>query len=217
MYTYDLNNLRCTFTFEENAEDLYRSILQTNLLSNLFIDSNDYKSFRFHAYKIQTLEEFINRKANKFTKFTYDDSLIMAKHLGAQLFCLEKNNLSFLWMDIQHVFVINNCFFLYFGNEHIASLKSKSKGYMTFSTPALMSKHNFAAPEFSGIQSLPVLIPHQAPYYSLGALIIYCLFPNIDPKNISKKDMAPIKESKLFWFLLRAIQDDPRKRRLLFV
>ena len=91
MYTYELNNLRCTFTFEENAEDLYRSILQTNLLSNLFIDSNDYKSFRFHAYKIQTLEEFINRKANNFTKFTYDDSLIMAKHLGAT-FLFGKNN-----------------------------------------------------------------------------------------------------------------------------
>ena len=118
-------------------------------------------------------------------------------------------------MDIQHVIVINNCYFFYFGNEHI--VPRTSSGFMTFSSPTLMSKHLFAAPEFSGIQSLPVLIPYQAPYYSLGALIIYCLFPNIDPKHISKEDMAPIKESKLFWFLLRAIQDDPRKRRLLFV
>ena len=215
MYTYEIKNNRCTFTFEENAADLCRSILHTKKLSGIAFDSSDYKILSFHAYKIQTLEEYINRKSNQFTDFHYEDALVMARHIGEQLFHLERQECSLLWMDIQHVMVINKCIFFYFGNDHIMS--KKSAGYMTFSTPTPISKHIFAAPEFSGIQSLPVLIPHQAPYYSLGALIIYCLFPNINPKNISKEDMAPIKESKLFWFLLRAIKDDPRKRRLLLV
>ena len=118
-------------------------------------------------------------------------------------------------MDYEHILVINKCIFFYFGNNQVVS--RTSTGLMTFSTPTLLSKHLFTAPEFSGINSLPVLIPSQAPYYSLGAIIIYCLFPNIDPQNISREDLASIKESKLFWFLLRAIKDDPRKRRLLLV
>lgn len=215
MYTYKLNNNRCFFTFEESAEQLCRSLFATNLLSGMSFQSSTYKTFSFHAYKIQTLEEFIDRKSNKFTNFRYEDALIMIKHLGQQLFHLEKQKHSLLWMDIQHVLVINDCYFFYFGNEQI--VPRTSSGLMTFSTPTLLSKHLFTAPEFSGINSLPVVIPHQAPYYSLGAIIIYCLFPNIDPRNITKEDMAPIKETKLFWFLLRATNDDPRKRRLLFV
>ena len=48
MYIFEhvLNNLRCIFTFEENAEDSI-GLFYKQILSNLFIDSNDYKSFRF--------------------------------------------------------------------------------------------------------------------------------------------------------------------------
>ena len=215
MYTYELINNRCTFTFEDSAESLCRSIFATKLLSGMTLNSSTYKTFSFHAYKIQTLEEYVDRKSNQFTNFHYEEALIMAKHLGEQLFHLEKQGNSLLWMDIEHILVINKCIFFYFGNNQVVS--RTSTGFMTFSTPTLLSKHLFTAPEFSGINSLPVLIPSQAPYYSLGAIIIYCLFPNIDPQNISREDMASIKESKLFWFLLRAIKDDPRKRRLFLV
>ena len=51
MYTYELKNNRCTFTFEDSAESLCRSIFATKLLSGMTLNTSTYKTFSFHAYK----------------------------------------------------------------------------------------------------------------------------------------------------------------------
>ena len=119
-------------------------------------------------------------------------------------------------MDIEHIFVINRQFMFYFGSDHVVEMRQETKE-LIFSVPEHMSNHPFAAPEFQLVKTIPAIIPHQAPYYSLGAITTYCLFGDIDPQNIRPDDFGPIVDTKLYWFLLRAIERNPKKRNYLFV
>lgn len=215
MYSYQLENCRCTFTFDEPAEKLCRSIFATKYLSGANMTS-DYKKLSFHASHAEPLLSFVNRQSNKSSSFTYHRAILLIKYIGSQLFQLEKQNASLLWMDIEHIFVINKQFMFYFGNEHVADIDQETKK-INFCILEHMSNHPFAAPEFKMIKTIPATVPHQAPYYSLGAITSYCLFGDIDPQNISPDIFGPIVDTKLYWFLLRAIEINPNKRNYLFV
>lgn len=216
MYSYVCKDLRVYFTFEEPAQELCRSILLTKYLSGGTV-SKDCKKLSFHAHDIKPLNEFVNKQSNNFTDFTYEHAMKMITHLSHQIYHLENMETSFLWMDPKDIYVINNQYFLCFGNAYVRPCSLAKKRYMTLSTPISISKYKFASPDYKGINALPVLIPYQASYYSLGAIVIYCLFPKIDPSYISPEHLKSIKGTKLYWFLLRSIADDPSKRYLLFV
>ncbi len=214
MYTYELRDNRCTFTFDTSSEALCRSIFATKLLSGTTANPA-YTKLSFHAHCIHSLEEFVRRQPNQSTLFTYADALNMVKDLGAQIFHMEKQARSLLWLDMDHVFVVNRQHFFYFGHSHVTTTYSDRT--MMFSTPTQLSRHRFVAPEFSDISALPASLNQAAVYYSLGAMTIYCLFADVDPQNIRIADMMPILDTKLYWFLLRATERDPNKRVLLFV
>lgn len=214
MYTYEIRDNRCTFTFDERAEELCRSISSMKYLTG-FTMTPTYDKLSFHAHDVRRLADFVDRKPNNRTEFTYQQAVSMIKHLGGQLFHLERQNRSVLWLDIQHVFVINRQHFFYFGDDDVVLLATAEA--MIFSVPTQLSSHPFAAPEFNEIIALPGRVPRQAPYYSLGAMIASCLFSDIDPQNISLSHLSPIIGTKLYWFLLRATEPCPTKRSLLFV
>jgi hypothetical protein len=79
----------------------------------------------------------------------------------------------------------------------------------------------FICPEIKNINRLPFSIMYSATYYHLASLIIYCMFH----KNIcfSEDDAVPlqtlsaINNTKLYWFLIRCLHNDPSKRILLWV
>ena len=214
MYTYEIRDNRCTFTFDERAEELCRSISSMKYLTG-FTMTPTYDKLSFHAHDVRRMADFVDRKSNKLAAITYQQAVSMIKHLGGQLFHLERQKRSVLWLDIQHVFVINRQHFFYFGNDDVVPLTTSDA--MAFSVPTQLSTRSFAAPEFTEIESLPAHIPRQAPYYSLGAMIAFCLFSDIDPQNISLVQLSPIMDTKLYWFLLRATEPCPKKRSLLFV
>ena len=216
MYKYECKDLRAYFTFEEPAQVLCRSILLTKYLSGGTI-SKDNKKLSFHAHEIKPLDKFVNKQKNNFTDFTYEHAMNMITHLSHQLYHLENMESSFLWIDPKDIFVVNNQYFLCFGNAYVTSCPLGHKRYMKLSTPISINKYKFASHDYKGINSLPVIIPYQASYYSLGAIVISSLFPGIDPSYISPEQIKSIKGTKLYWFLLRTIADDPTQRRLLFV
>ena len=74
----------------------------------------------------------------------------------------------------------------------------------------------FFSPELDK-KVLPAIVSYKTAYYSLGALIIYCLFgSDIKNKNIDEI-LLPIKYSKLYWFLKRCLDENPKNRYLIYV
>ena len=84
-------------------------------------------------------------------------------------------------------------------------------------------KPYFSSPEIINTNKLPALIHYKSCYYSLGLLIVFCYFGeyllkgnDIPSKESLEFSLKPIYLSKLYWFLLRCLQDNPEKRTLLY-
>jgi hypothetical protein len=91
----------------------------------------------------------------------------------------------------------------------------------------------FICPEIKLIQKIPCSILYSSTYYHLASIIIYCMFN----KNICFHDgefdgngdnemrihenmielLSSIKNTKLYWFLIRCIDYEPSKRILLWI
>lgn len=214
MYDYELKNNRCTFTFQDSAEHLYRSISATKSLSGCMC-SSDYRKISFHAHDVEPLDKFLIRTTGPRMKVSYHQAVRMITHIGSQLYHLERQKKSLLWLEIGNIYVINNNYFFYFGNQEVVSLDAQDN--ILFFTPRDISSNGFIAPEYLSVRTIPSLVPKQAPYYSLGAIVIYCMFSDINPRDILLSDLDSIIDTKLYWFLRRAIVKQPRRRVLLYV
>lgn len=69
----------------------------------------------------------------------------------------------------------------------------------------LFIKNDFTANEILSIRELPTLIFKTASYWSLGKIIEHC----VGDKNI--------EHSKLYWALKRCLENNPRKRYLVYI
>lgn len=94
----------------------------------------------------------------------------------------------------------------------------------------------FLSPEIMELNELPFSMSYKTIYYSLGSLIIYFLFEkhisfykdnkdhtnnkdnkyNEDLDEKIKEILRPIKETKLYWFLMRITKTNPDERWIYF-
>ena len=87
---------------------------------------------------------------------------------------------------------------------------------ITFNFPS--EKSVFSAPEILKIDSLPTNVCDTSSYYSLGMLTIYYFLSLIpSTENEIKEALTPIKQTKLYYFLLKVLDNDPSKRVILFI
>ena len=214
MFQIETRDNRCVITFDKPMETLCRSIFAMKELSGLTVNS-EYTVLSFFANCVEKLEQYINRHANQSTSFTYEDAINMTEQLCGQLFHLNRQNKSLLWMDIENIYIVDKYYFIYICDEHIMEINDS--GNMILTTPVDLSAHRFSSPELKLITTLPAEIRSEASYYCLGAIVIYCLFPDINPQQITIDQLKPIIDTKLYWFLLRSIESNPLRRRLLFV
>ena len=73
------------------------------------------------------------------------------------------------------------------------------------------------SPELLKIKSVPATINYRTIYYSLGVLVLDCLFDykENDTSNL-EEIMGPIKETKLFYLVKRCLDDEPISRVVHF-
>ena len=79
----------------------------------------------------------------------------------------------------------------------------------------------FICPEIKNMKQLPFRIVYSASYYHLASLIIYCMFHKnicfIGDDAVEALSGSGIVNTKLYWFLIRCLHNDPLKRVLLWV
>ena len=83
---------------------------------------------------------------------------------------------------------------------------------MTFYSPIKLPY--FYNPELLELTTLPASIHYKSSYYSLGALLIFCLLNTYllvgnDPMNDKdiERVLTPYKGTKIYWFVKRCLQD----------
>jgi hypothetical protein len=183
---------------------------------------------------------------NNLCNISYDHAVFMANSLSQQIYLLEKMGYGFYCFSLDNVYVIDNHIFLYLGIEHLirileVDVKVKVNDYKNKSREKVIRfispypektfiinetydyKTNlFISPEIKFIKNIPCSILYSSTYYHLASFIIYSMFNknicfNNNDKVFDIELLSSIKNTKLYWFLIRCIDKQPSKRILLWI
>jgi len=200
--------------FQTQHQVLLNSIKQTKLLTGLTINSNNNEII-FQANSVTTLKEY-----EKKTKWNYEKCQILISSLIKQLKNLLYVNYSFYGYNLESIVVINENIFLQISTDYLLPIKNKN---ITLYSPFI--KSFFLSPEINQITILPSKINYKCIYYSIASLTIYLLLhpfsyninTSITNTSITEDTLIPIHGTKLYWFLLRAIDTNSEKRNLIYI
>jgi hypothetical protein len=202
-----------------STHDIYKSISETNILSNVFFDDTEdtVEMIIFTAKKVKSLSVILNEG-----KLTNQQIIKMIYDLSKQIAYLEINMMSFYGYNLDDIIVINDNTFFIANTKYLAKINAKDYN-IYFYKP--IDKPYFSSPELIELTKLPAKIDYRANYYSLGALILFCLtniyiyaeLPNEGEDENIKSFLEPINYTKPYWFLKRCFLKDYKKRILLFM
>jgi hypothetical protein len=149
----------------------------------------------------------------------YNLSLKLVMCLTQQLDYLVKHGHSFYLFEPANVVMFDETRFVYISSRHLTQIhETKLKIWYPF------TRSFFLSPEMKEIVCLPAQVNVSTTYYSLGMLVIFSLFSKqiacIGEGSICYETLVdmlePIHSTKLYWFLLRSINQETQERVLLF-
>jgi len=203
--------------------EIYKSITKTKILSNAFfyeenegseITEENPNAIFFTAENVKPLTTLL-----KEGQLTNQQTIKMLHDLSNQIAYLETNLLAFYGYELDDILVINDDTFIIASIKHLSNIGSNNCIY--FTNP--IEKPYFSNPELNKLTKLPANINYRSSYYSLGALILFCLtniyiFAELKEENDNLDDiLQPIYYTKMFWFLKRCFYKKSEQRILLFI
>jgi hypothetical protein len=207
--TYKIVGNRCVLSFHEPNEIFCRALAESKLCGGITI-TQTFTQASFYAKKVCSLRELLSQRREKLQYF---ECVKLAQCIGQQLFYLEKYAHTFSWFNQDSIIVVDESFFLCVGLEQLMPVDAL--GRIWFTTP-FSNKQPHIAPEIKRLYILPSYVTYKAAYYSLGSLITF-LLTDAEYGELYKNIIGFIADTKLYWFLLRCIDDEPSARLLLFV
>lgn len=168
------------------------------------------KSFYIKAGTVQTMETFLKKKQKHLN---YDDSIICFYDIGNQLQTLERFNMGVPFLNINDIIVVDERHFFYLNDENVYDFA----GNNTIVINKIYKKGLFISPEFENITSIPSKIHYKSGFYSLGSLVTYSMFNKIITQENKKHLLDPINTTKLYWALLRILENVPTDRYYLII
>ena len=188
----------------EIDDDLMKSINKKDF-SNFELSSQN--TFYFTASSVQTLAQYTSH--TRYMKF--DNCLKLLQDLGNQLVNLERNDKTIAFYALDDIIVISDNLFVFMNSNKIFEIDNDN---IVINIP-LQTNKGFLSPELLGKDTLPIKVNFKAAYYSLGSLIIYCLLKKTTTKDHT--ELTPIIYTNLYYFLKRCLQENPKKRFLLYI
>jgi len=192
---------------------IIESILQTKLLVLPFV--NEKNEFIFKAKHVCLL-----KNKNRLDLCNYEKILRMIGCLSSQIQYLEKRGYSFLGFGLEDILVIDDIHFFIVSNKHLVSFE---KNNFTISIMTPFVKPIFSSPEVIELIKLPGKIFVDSCYYSLGALVVFCLFDvymfkgnEIKNEKEIEEVLKPIAQTKMYWFLKRCFWKKGKRKLLYF-
>jgi len=208
--SYKITGNRCILTFHEPSEVFCRALADSKLFGGITI-TQTFTQVSFYAKNVCSLRELLSQRREKIQYF---EGVKLAQCIGQQLFYLEKYAHTFSWFNIDNILLVDGSSFLCIGLEQLMPVDSF--GRIWFTTPFSL-KQPHIAPEIQGLKTLPSYVTYKAAYYSLGSLITFCLAVDDEKSTKMQLRLEFIADTKLYWFLLRCIDNVPNARLLLFV
>jgi hypothetical protein len=211
-------------TRKAKTKDMYeiRNDMSPHLMKSIKVSS-------FEATDVMTLREYLKRNDHITELYV---ALCLAHDLGRQMQSLILGGHGIACFGPDDVVIIthrssdafthkdpdvstdNDPQFLFL-NDHLIFEVDESDGSLLIDR-ALKTSTAFLSPEML-TQSPPVHRVHfKTAYYSAARLIIYFLL-NVVANEPTAEDLHPIKDTKLYWFLLRCLNPAPSERNYIYI
>ena len=195
---------------------------------------NSDSSLTVTADKIEPLSSYLKRH-KKHIEYQVIEQLIDS--VGRQLRYLEREDMGIASFNIDDItvfhavadadaaihFAITNEDKIHDINDenYLVITAPYSKEYTSTATPATKNK-GFHSPEFKDFiaaKTVPYNIHFKSGYYSFGLLCLYCYISRAAAieKNDLNDILAPIINTKIYWFLKQVLQENPSSRRYICV
>lgn len=216
------NNFKISFDGEKNKK--YLQFIK----KNLDVKQEKKNSFVFKAKNVETLKTLLKEKHGKLSYYHCEllflDMAKTIEHLEDEsqgINCIDLDDIIMIEFqdnknkrqssyDTKHV-----TYFFYLNLEHFVELKD-----LDLSINSPINKSNlFISPEMKQIKHFPTTVKKQSTYYCLALLLCNCfskISKNMDYDNLVKH-LEMIKETKLYWSILRCLEQNPEDRFLLYI
>ena len=221
-------------TYNFSSEPLIRSCpLPKSMISHKGRSNN---SLTVTAEKIEPLSSFLKRHRKHLE---YEVIELLIESVGRQLQYLERENMGIASFNIDDItvfhaadattvhFAITNEDKIHEINDdhHLVINAPYPKEYTTTTTATASTKNKgFHSPEFKEFiskKTVPYEIHFKSGYYSFGLLCMYCYVSRTAAAAATEKDLtdilAPIINTKIYWFLMQVLQENPTSRRYICV
>jgi len=196
---------------------------------NLFnIENENKNSFTIKAKKIEKLIDLLKRKET----LSYRHLSQLFLNVGKQLEGLEKDNYCNLFLKMEDIVRVEletstqkggsggDIFFLYLNTENFTSIKEKKTKILK---PFNKNEKNIS-PEMKLVKSFPTEIHLNSQFYSLSLLVCHCgEWNKKKPLKINysidyfREYLSNIDNTKLYWALLRCLENNPNDRVYLYI
>jgi hypothetical protein len=215
----DNNNYELSFNNTNNYKNFWKNtVSQIEPLKKHI--TKEKSTIYFKAHNIKTLSQLLKEKNNQLS---YRHALLLFLCIGDQIRYLEKDKHSILVYNLNDIVIISSdkeqydVIFLLLNTSHFFPINNE-KFNINIPFP---KKNNFLSPELKKVNSLPFSINYKSTYYSIALLIASCLNSDIlKSKSIFeelKTELNLIQDSKLFYALLRCLDDKPENRYYLYI
>ena len=196
---------------------------------NLFnIENENKNSFTIKAKKIEKLIDLLKRKET----LSYRHLSQLFLNVGKQLEGLEKDNYCNLFLKMEDIVRVEletstqkggsggDIFFLYLNTENFTPIKEKKTKILK---PFNKNEKNIS-PEMKLVKSFPTEIHLNSQFYSLSLLVCHCgEWNKKKPLKINysidyfREYLSNIDNTKLYWALLRCLENNPNDRVYLYI
>jgi len=213
----DINVNRFSILFSMNSEALIRSIVSTKIILGATVSEN-YNLVSFNASSVESFKQY----QNGLKEVSYNVRLKMVLDLSLQLnYLIKMCNNTFIGYSPENLIVIDGNKFIYLSNEYLLDIDEEEEITITFP----FSQNDFLmSPELYNIRELPAKVHYKTAYFSLGSIIICDIDflrdeddKTMYKKTINKLDSSRIRGSKLYWLIKRCLDEEPKRRSILFI
>jgi hypothetical protein len=199
----------------------------------------DHSSLTITAAKVEPLSTLLKRN-KKHLEYQIMEQLIDS--IGRQLQVLERENKGISDFNIDDITVFYDSedddastsaaaaaaavHFALTKDDKIHDINDKNNLVITTPYPKEKTK-TFHSPEFTEFlakKTLPYEIHFKSGYYSFGLLCLHCYVSRSAAATTAALDdtaldiaLAPIINTKIYWFLKQVLQEDPTERRYICV
>lgn len=207
-----------TIEFSQKSKILIQSLIKTKILLGSF-PSDDYTSLFINANSIQTLKQYQNqlKSINNTRKLNYNTLLQFVKTLSKQIkYLINFEYKSFYAFNTENIIVINESIFIYLSNELLNIHPNTETIEIIYPFPKNLNSF-YISPELYKMDTIPSSIHYKTIYYSLSALAIDQIHENDFENDDKIKNLESLKNTKLYFLLLRCLDEDIKNRSILFI